>query len=118
MKRKTIGETPWDSVVPPKVTVAAPKKETKPTSSGKKTKPSAVPTYLVPAFKARKERLTVHLSVEVIERAKNAVYWSPGLTLAGFTETAFLKALEAIEKANGRPFPHRKAELKGGRPMK
>ena len=103
-KRKTIGETPWDAVVPRKEeTKAVPKKK---------------PALPEPVKKAKKERLTVHLSVDVIERAKNAVYWSPGLTLAGLAETAFLKTLERMEKDNGGPFLHRKAELKGGRPMK
>ena len=104
--RKTMGETPWDAVVPPAV-----KAEPVKASSSASPKPKAV-------RKGGKERLTVHLPVEVIERAKNAVYWSPGVTLAGLAETAFLKALERMEKENGGPFPHRKAELKGGRPIK
>lgn len=103
--RKTMGETPWDSVVP--VVKAEPAK----TASTAPHKPKA-------GKREGKERLTVHLPVEVIERAKNAVYWSPGLTLAGLAEAAFLKTLERMEKENGGPFPHRKAELKGGRPIK
>ena len=131
MKRKTIGETPWDAVVPPKETSGP---------TPKKTRKSAapVPSYLgklvfqpVPHAPGRatkttsldpvvpkKERLTVHLTVAVAERAKNAVYWTPGLTLAGLTENALQKALEGLEKAHGGPFDHRKEELKGGRPMK
>ena len=106
MKRKTIGETPWDTVVPPKEEPKATKKKA----------PAAVSPE--PTRRAGKERLTVHLSVDVIERAKNAVFWSPGLTLAGLAENALRKALEALEKANGGPFASRKAELKGGRPLK
>jgi len=110
-KRKTIGETPWDAVVPPKVeTVAAPKKA--------KTRPSAPSKPSETTPKAEKERLTVHLPVDVIERAKNAVFWTPGLTLAGLAEAALNKALEGLEKAHGGPFDRRKGELKGGRPMK
>ena len=106
MKRKTIGETPWDAVVPPKV-------ETKSTAKKTKTRPTAPPPPT-----AGKERLTVHLPVDVIERAKNAVYWTPGLTLAGLAESALNKALEGLEKAHGGPFERRKGELKGGRPIK
>jgi hypothetical protein len=114
MKRKTIGETPWDAVVPPKETSAAapPKKGTNVSVKKTRTTPAS-PTRTV-----RKERLTVHLSVDVIERAKNAVFWTPGLTLARMAEEALQKALEGLEKAHGGPFAHRKAELKGGRPMK
>ena len=108
MKRKTIGETPWDAVVPPKV-------ETKPTTKKTKTRPTAPPP---PTPTAGKERLTVHLPVDVIERAKNTVYWTPGLTLAGLAESAFNKALEGLEKAHGGLFERRKGELKGGRPIK
>ena len=63
-----------------------------------------------------KLRLTVHLPQELIERIKNAIYWNPDLTLAGFAELAFEKALKKLEKEHGGPFPRRPEELKGGRP--
>lgn len=66
----------------------------------------------------QKERTTIHLSVKLIERIKNAVYWEPGLTVAGFCEQALLKSIDQLEKQNGKPYPHRKEELKGGRPIK
>lgn len=110
MKRKTLGETPWDAVVPPKDSGSTSEKTRKSTP-----KPTRDPLR---GAGGHKERLTVHLSMEVIERAKDAVYWTPGLTLAGLAENALVKALEPLEKAHGGPFPRRKAELKGGRPMK
>lgn len=120
MKRRTIGENPLDALVP----VQAPPTE--------ETRGSTRTTRKIPKMtnkkkaqespqeppRGGKERLTVHLPVEVINRAKDAVFWSPGLTLAGFAEAAFLKALEKLEKENGGPFPPRKAELKGGRPVR
>lgn len=33
-----------------------------------------------------KQRITVQISEDVIERIKNAVYWTPGLTLASLAE--------------------------------
>lgn len=107
MKRRTIGENPLDALVPLQEAPAAPRKRTTPPA-----------TAAEPARKTGKDRLTVHLPVDVIDRAKNAVFWTPGLTLAGLAETAFLKALERLEKENGGPFAPRKAELKGGRPMR
>jgi hypothetical protein len=68
--------------------------------------------------KVEKERLTVHLPVDLIDRLKNAVYWTPGLTLAGLAEEVFQEAVERIEKERGEPFPPRKRELTGGRPLK
>lgn len=65
-----------------------------------------------------KERLTVHLPVDLIDRVKNAVWWTPGMTLASLAETALAKEIDKMEKKRGGPFPPRKAELKGGRPMK
>lgn len=110
MKRKTIGETPWDAVIPSKESPT-------PTAKSPKKTPAAVPV-IPTSGSGRKERLTVHVSVEVIERAKNAVYWTPGLTLAGLSENALQKALEGLERAHGGPFDQRRAELKGGRPLK
>jgi hypothetical protein len=113
MKRKTIGENPLDALIPMQ-REEEPREERTTTPAHTRSEPSAAPK----AKRIERERLTVHLPLEVIERAKNAVYWSPGLTLAGLAETAFLKAIEKLEKDNGGPFTKRKTELKGGRPMK
>ena len=65
-----------------------------------------------------KERLTVNIPPELIERARNAVYWTPGLTLAGLAEDALLKALRRLEKENGGPFKERDGHLPPGRPIR
>ncbi len=65
-----------------------------------------------------RERLTAKLPVETIERARNAVYWTPGLTLAGLTESALTAYLDALEEERGEVFPQRQGELKLGRPIK
>jgi len=78
------------------------------------------------------QRLTIQISEDVIERAKNAVYWTRGLTLAQLTEDAIEKAVRALEKNSvvyddktGKPlkdkgdaFPKRKEDLKSGRSLK
>jgi len=71
------------------------------------------PTKAVP-----KQKLTVYLIPSVVERVRNAVYWTPGETLASFTEEALSKALQVVEAERGGPFPSRKSELKAGRPPK
>ena len=63
-----------------------------------------------------KARYTLHLPVELMERAKNAAYWTPGLTLAGLGEAGIRSELERIEKQHG-PFKRRERELVGGRPL-
>ncbi len=66
---------------------------------------------------SKKQRITVQISVDVIERLKNAVYWTPGLTLASLAEDAFSKAVDQLEEEKEAPFPKRKEELKTGRPI-
>lgn len=65
-----------------------------------------------------KVRLTVHVPSDVSERAKDAVFWTPGLTLADLAETALRKELDRIETERGERFPERTSELRGGRPIK
>ncbi len=64
-----------------------------------------------------KLRFTFQLREDVIEKARDAVYWTPGVTLASFAEEAFIRLIEQMEKQNGKPFPSRSAELKTGRPI-
>lgn len=125
MSRKTIGESPFDRVIPPKL-------------DGETLEPGQVQTKLnghssrkpTPNENA-KQRLTVQISEDVIERAKNAVYWTRGLTLAQLTENALEQALTNLEgnsviydengnqlKKKGDGFPYRKEDLKSGRPVK
>lgn len=94
-RRRTVGQNPLDLVVPP----------------------PGPPASEVSA-KPRKRRLTVHLPLALIERVKNCVFWTPGLTLAALAETALSKAVDQREKERGEPFPLRGGELKGGRPLK
>lgn len=63
-----------------------------------------------------KQRLTITLPAQLLDRLRNAVYWTPTLTLAGFIESSVTIRLDDLEKQNGEPFPTRIEELKGGRP--
>ncbi len=66
-----------------------------------------------------KQRMTVTLPVELLERLRNAVYWTPGLTLARLIEEAVTDTITAMERrSHGEPFPKRIAQLKGGRPRR
>lgn len=106
-KRQTIGENPLDLLIPPAIenngTFIATINEDQPVSKKKS--------------KSKKQRITVQISEDVIERIKNAVYWTPGLTLASLSEKAFAKAVDALEEEREAPFPKRKEELKTGRPI-
>lgn len=68
---------------------------------------------------SKKQRITIHIPEELIDKVKNAVYWEPGLTLAGFAQYALARTLEQFEQERGAPFPDRKTrQLRGGRPIK
>lgn len=112
-KRKTIGDNPLDAVVPnPQAAVTASQRGLATAGTyPKPDKPEKPP-------KVAKERLTVHVTLEIIDRVKNAVYWTPGLTLSDLAEQAFAEAVGKLEEKRGEPFPPRKEELKGGRPLK
>lgn len=52
----------------------------------------------IPQKKRSRQRITVQISEEVIERIKNAVDWTSGLTLAALAEEAFSKIVDKLEK--------------------
>jgi hypothetical protein len=109
-RKTTIGDNPLDAVVPDRV-AAGKTHQAKPHVARPQPAPVA-PERVV------KERLTVHLPVILIDRLKNAVYWTPGLTLAGLAEDALERAMDRMEKARGEPFEPRKGRIKAGRPPK
>ena len=65
-----------------------------------------------------RERLTAQLPRPVMERVRNAVYWTPGLTVAGMTSEALEQFLDRLEAERGEPFPPRQGDIKTGRPVK
>ena len=55
--------------------------------------------------------------LELMERARDAAYWTPGLTLARLAEEGLWARIEREEKAHGGPFRDREHGLVGGRPI-
>ncbi len=96
-KASTIGSNPLDQVVP-------------------LHRPDTAP-QLEPA-KAARERVTIALPADLMERARNAVYWTPGATLAGLVEDAMADVMDRVERENGGAFRPRSRNLKPGRRMK
>lgn len=94
-RKSTIGTNPLDSVIP-----------------DRRADPQAAPAP------ARKEQTTFQLPADLLDRARNAVFWTPGASLAGLMEEALAKHLDSLERAHGKPFPPRRGSLKTGRPIK
>jgi len=74
-------------------------------------------------FPSRKVRATLYLPPEVLNEARDAAYHLAGfpahMTLTKLAEEAFRRELERLKKLYnaGQDFPHRKEDLKGGRPI-
>lgn len=65
-----------------------------------------------------KQRISLQLPAELIERARDAVYWTPGLTLNELAEVAFTHTLSCMEVLQAGPFPPRAGPLKVGRQVR
>ena len=61
-------------------------------------------------------RLTVSLPGDLVERIRDAVYWSPSLTLAWLIAKSLRTSLAELESLRQGPFPKRKKALRAGRP--
>jgi hypothetical protein len=93
-RSSTLGDDPLAAVFPPSTTGPAAHQE-------------------VPRS-GRAITVGVSLDPEVLERARNAVYWTPGLTLTALATTALAAAVDYLEHERGKPFPARagKASLR------
>lgn len=66
--------------------------------------------------KPRMVRLTVNLPSHLVEKMRDAVYWTPGLTLAWMIGRAVQASLADLETIHQGPFPRRLKPLRAGRP--
>ncbi len=69
-----------------------------------------------PSPRPRKQRVTITLPLSLLERLRNAVYWTGHGPLARLISDALDDAVTHMEQANGQAFPKRLAPLKRGRP--
>ena len=61
-------------------------------------------------------RLTVSLPGDLVDRLRDAVYWSPSLTLAWLIAQSLRTSLAELESLRQSPFPKRTNALRAGRP--
>ena len=52
--------------------------------------------------------ITVYIPLKLINKVKNIVYWTPGLTIAGFAEKAINDAVYEMEQERGKAFKKRR----------
>ena len=65
-----------------------------------------------------KVRFTVNISPDAVEKARDAVFWTPGLTLAELVERSVSREVERLAEERGEPFPERAGELTRGKPIR
>jgi hypothetical protein len=65
---------------------------------------------------SRKVRLTVNLPQDLVEQVRDAVFWTPGLTIAWLIARAMRISLADMHSTNRGPFPKRSRPLRAGRP--
>jgi hypothetical protein len=66
--------------------------------------------------RTRKQRVTITLPHSLLERLRNAVYWTGHGPLARLISEALDEAVSQMEQVNGQTFPQRLSPLKRGRP--
>jgi hypothetical protein len=64
----------------------------------------------------QKRRVTITLPSDLLERLRNAVYWTEHGRLAHLIVDALDAAITYMEQSNGQAYPQRLAPLKRGRP--
>lgn len=62
-----------------------------------------------------KQKITLSLPTSLIERLRNAVYWTGERPLAGLVEEALETLVAEMEEVNREAFPPRLSPLKAGR---
>jgi hypothetical protein len=70
---------------------------------------------MLPSPPSKKQRVTVSLPTVLIERLRNAVYWTGHRPLVGLVAEAIEDIVTQMEEVNGGAFPQRVSPLNGGR---
>ena len=70
---------------------------------------------MLPSPHSEKQRVTVSLPTALIERLRNAVYWTGHRPLVSLVAEAIEDIVNQMEEVNGGTFPHRVSPLKAGR---
>lgn len=112
--RSTIKNDPFETLIPDRLSERTNEGEPKGVVTPIRPEPEPEPK---PVDGHKKEKLTVHLTHDLIDRVKNAAYWNPRLTIASIAELGIKYAIEQVEKEHGGPYPPRESGLKGGRPI-
>ena len=76
---------------------------------------NGTPHAVMPSRPSLKQKITFSLPTALIERLRNAVYWTGDRSLAGLVEEALEALVTEMEEVNREAFPQRLSPLKAGR---
>ena len=87
------------------------------------TQPAPAPAATAPAAATAAPRgpgngkavFSIRLTPALLDKARNACFFTPGLTLAALTEAALTRELARMEAERGGPFENRTADIPRGR---
>ncbi len=88
---------------------------------------AARPVAVVPAppppaeeeeLQGKKDRITVVLGAGLLDKARDAAFYTPGLSLTDLVAEGLRRELTRREKERGEPFPQRTANLRPGRKVR
>jgi hypothetical protein len=113
--RRALGDDPLDAVIPS----SGESEQQQQSQSARISQPTSTPSSRSAPARVQKTRATFHLPVDLLEEARDIVYWVPGLTMANLTEEALRREIQRIKDIRnaGEDFPTRESDLKRGRPV-
>jgi len=99
------------------------KKTTAPARPGRKQRNATTPAAPVatqpttpPGGKGNgKAVLSIRIPPALLDAARNACFYTPGLTLAALVESSLAGQIQRMEAARGKPFEKRNADIPRGR---
>jgi hypothetical protein len=115
--RRALGNDPLDAVIPGSAESSVESEREQ--QSANVSQPAATRSSRSAPAGVRKTRATFHLPIDLLEEARDVVYWVPGLTMANLTEEALRREIQRIKdvRNDGQDFPTRESDLKRGRPV-
>ena len=66
----------------------------------------------------RTEQVAVRLPVELVQRLRDAVYFTPGATITALLERGAVAEIDRLERERGAVFPRADAPVRRGRPVR
>ena len=62
-----------------------------------------------------KTKVSFNIDSTILDRFKNAMYWTPGYTMSGVVEGCMQNIVEQLEEANKQQFLPRMGDMRGRR---